>query len=119
MKYDFLNFFALAFFLLFCVDKILLGRKEESLQMINQREYQIGDRLFYETFMGRWREVKVTNRVECSPDNPDGIKNGHAGFDGIVIDSGSRDDIGHTVWGYDDQIFQIVHEPEMIPDRGR
>lgn len=61
-------------------------------------DYSAGDIIEYIPYGGRLRRVRVDSR------DPD-IKNGRAGFDGVVVDG---DEQGFTVWGYDSQIKRIV-----------
>ena len=55
-----------------------------------------GDLITYRTFSGEYRKVTVTNVT-------DDIKNGRAGFDGIIV--GWPTDY---VWGYNTQIIEIL-----------
>lgn len=57
-------------------------------------DYAVGSILVYRTFGGGTRRVEVTAREAD-------IKNGCPGFDGVTAD-------GMTVWGYDDQIEQVI-----------
>jgi hypothetical protein len=59
-------------------------------------EIKIGDVITYRTFSGGDRKVTVTNVS-------DNIKNGRAGFDGIIV--GWPTDY---VWGYNTQIIEIL-----------
>lgn len=58
--------------------------------------YTIGDTITYRDFNGGLRKVQVT-------DKDADIKNGRAGFDGVVL---TGDQAGLRVWGYDDQIVR-------------
>ena len=58
-------------------------------------DYSVGDTIVYYTFGGLYRTVVVTYRDED-------IKNGHPGFDGVMVDT------GEDVWGYDDQIVEVL-----------
>lgn len=62
-------------------------------------DYKVGSIIKYTTFGGTVREVEVTNKE-------DDIKNGCAGFDGKLLNSNGR--YGDEVWGYDDQIIEVV-----------
>lgn len=59
-------------------------------------DFKTGDIIEYTPFGGGTRRVEVT---EMHAD----IKNGRAGFDGILVDS-NRDE----VWGYTDQVTRVV-----------
>jgi hypothetical protein len=59
-------------------------------------DIKIGDLITYRTFSGEDRKVTVTNVT-------DNIKNGRAGFDGIIV--GWPTDY---VWGYNTQIIEIL-----------
>lgn len=62
--------------------------------------YRIGSIIEYKTYGGELRRVRVTTR------DPD-IKNGCAGFDGIILGK-TENDFEWAVWGYDDQIIRVV-----------
>ena len=57
---------------------------------------KIGDVITYRTFSGGDRKVTVTNVS-------DNIKNGRAGFDGIIVGWPTG-----YVWGYNTQIIEIL-----------
>ena len=66
--------------------------------------YGIGDRVAYRTFGGASRIVEVTFKCED-------IKNGRAGFDGLVVNG---TEAGMSVWGYDDQIIATTARPDGV-----
>lgn len=59
-------------------------------------KYQVGSIIQYKAFGGELRTVIVESKEAD-------IKNGRPGFDGELVDASNE-----TVWGYDDQIVQIV-----------
>lgn len=61
-------------------------------------KYKIGDTITYSPFGGGARTVKVTAKDS-------NIKNGRAGFDGVLVGAGPDD--CPEVWGYDDQIIRV------------
>ena len=65
--------------------------------------YQIGDTIEYTTFDGSVRRVLVQSKE-------DDIKNGRAGFTGILADAGQFDAEPDSfgVWGYDYQITKVL-----------
>lgn len=58
--------------------------------------YEVGDVVSYEAFGGAARVVVVTHKV-------DDVKKGLPGFDGYLLM-----DPTYTVWGYDDQITNVL-----------
>ena len=65
--------------------------------------YQVGDTIEYTTFDGSVRRVYVQSKE-------DDIKNGRAGFTGILADAGQFDAEPDSfgVWGYDYQITKVL-----------
>lgn len=63
-----------------------------------QPSYEVGDTIEYQPFGGGRRRVRVTGKEAD-------IKNGRAGFDGVVV---AGPDDGMTVWGYDGQITAVL-----------
>ena len=59
--------------------------------------YRKGSIIEYKTFDGSLRLARVTEKL-------DDVKNGHSGFDGVLI----NDNFNWEVWGYDDQIIRVV-----------
>jgi len=60
-------------------------------------EYKVGDTIRYRAFGGEVRKIRIDYRT-------DDIKDNRAGFDGTMIDTGMG------VWGYDEQIIQVIKE---------
>lgn len=60
--------------------------------------YEVGDTITYSPFGGGVRYVLVNNKE-------DDVKNGLPGFDGELIVDGPT---GEYVWGYDNQILDVV-----------
>lgn len=69
---------------------------------IEHLRYGIGDRVAYMSFGYIRRIVEVTFKSED-------IKNGQAGFDGVVVNG---PEAGTSVWGYDDQILATTINPD-------
>lgn len=61
-------------------------------------KYSVGDEIVYRAFGGTARQVLVD-------DKDSDIKNGRPGFGGIVT---CGPDKGMDVWGYDDQIVEVL-----------
>lgn len=65
-------------------------------------EYKIGSVITYQPFGGGLRRVRVTEKSED-------IKNGRAGFDGVLVVTVNDHDhvTSDRVWGYDSQIISV------------
>jgi len=80
----------------------VFGDKEESTMI----RYNVGDIILQQSWTSGQRLIRITNK---SSD----IKNGEAGFDGIVCDKDGKEvdtkpSSWNKVWGYDDQIIKVV-----------
>jgi len=65
-------------------------------------DYTEGSVIEYEAFGGVRRRVKVET---VEPD----VKNGRPGFDGVIVSAPAGDlPAGQSVWGYDDQITEVI-----------
>jgi hypothetical protein len=60
-------------------------------------DYEAGDLIWYHTFGGGLRQVRVGERL------PD-VKHGRPGFVGVVVSGPEK---GNPVWGYDYQIVEL------------
>ena len=65
-------------------------------------KYEAGDVIWYQTFGGDVRHIRVTERH-------DDVKHGRPGFSGIVVSGTER---GTPIWGYD---YQIVARRHLTP----
>jgi hypothetical protein len=60
-------------------------------------EYEAGGVIWYQTFGGGLRQVRVGERLAD-------VKHGRPGFSGVVV---SGPENGNPVWGYDYQIVEL------------
>jgi hypothetical protein len=60
-------------------------------------EYKAGEVIWYHTFGGGLRHVRVVERLAD-------VKHGRPGFTGVVLSGPEK---GNPVWGYDYQIVEI------------
>ena len=65
-------------------------------------DYNVGDVVAQTPFGGGVRYVRVTSKDQ-------NIKNGRPGFDGILVyRDGTPVESEYGVWGYDDQITEVI-----------